>query len=299
MNSFRLFVFFVVVLWQGAVLAASAGDENTGSSDVTEQLVRMGVSSSELLQLKTALQQAGFTEESIKRIYERMHDAVSDGAPSGALLAKINEGVAKGASAEQISRVMTVMRERYVRSELYLQELGIRETERAEIMLLLVNVQTAGMAAGDLERIISRLSRADGGNSDHKEEMQIIRESLLLTQELRRLGVDSTLVADMATGLLAKNADSNDFSDITASFRRMNDRNLVAEQTRLCLANMASGADIGQLRESLQVRVNRQAEKRVGSEPGTGAGQGNQQGQDNGNGHQNGGNTGNGAKRGG
>ena len=295
MKSLCLFVSFVFVLWHGAILAATAVDNNTGSSNASEQLVRMGVRSNELLQLKTSLQQAGFTEESIERIYERMYEAVNDGVPFGALVAKINEGVVKGVSAEQISRVMTVMRERYARSSLYLQELGIRETERAEIMLLLVNVQTAGMAVGDLERVISRLHRAEGSNSDQKEEMQIIREALLFTQELRRLGADSALVADLAAGLLAKKADSNDFRDITASFRRMNDRRLVAEQARLCLKNMKSGADIGQMRETLQVRVNRQAEKGVHSEQQTGAGQG----QDNGNGHQNGGNNDKGGKHGG
>jgi len=289
MKGLCLSVFLGFFLLQGTVLAATVGDGNTSSSTITERLSRKGAASDEFSQLNTVMQNAGFTRDDIVRVHAGLNEAVSHGVPSGPLIGKINEGLVKGASAEQIIRAMTMVGERYTRAGQYMQELGMMKTDGGVVLPLLVNIQTAGMAADDLNKVVSRLREATGRNDDHADEDRLIRETLIFTQELRRFGVHSELVADLASSLLAKGADSADFSNMTANFRRMSDRRIVGEQARRWLDTIETGANIAEVRKSMQTRFNGWAEETAKSHQKNSAEQGKQHGQDNGSGQQNGG----------
>jgi len=289
MKGLCLSVFLGFFLLQGAVLAATGSDGNTGSSALAEQLGRKDAASDDFSQLNSVMEEAGFTGDEIVRVRAGLNEAVSHGVPSGPLLGKINEGLVKGASAEQIIRAMTMVGERYTRAGQYMQELGMTKTNGAVVLPLLVNVQTAGMAADELNKVIFRLREATGRSNDHADENRLIRETLIFTQELRRLGVQSELVADLVSSLLAKGADSADFSNMTANFRRMSDRRIIGEQARRWLDTIETGANIAEVRKSMQTRFNGWAEKTTKSQQKNGEEQGKQQGQGNGSGQQNGG----------
>jgi cobalamin biosynthesis protein CobT len=257
-----------------------------------ERLLGAGVASGELAQLDTAMRDSGFTQDDIVRVNARLNDAVSHGVPSGPLLDKINEGIAKGVAAEQIVRAMAMVAERYARAGQYVGALDVKQTAHDTVLPLLVATQTAGMAADDLDRIISRLGEVTGRDNSHTDEDRLIRATLIFTREMRRLGVPSALVADLASSLLAKGADSAYFTDMTGSFRKIRDRRMVEEQARLCLGRLEAGADIGEVQNSVQSRMGNGPEPeqtmKSESESEQGAGQGESQGQENGSSQQDG-----------
>ncbi|SHO43115.1 hypothetical protein [Desulfopila aestuarii] len=287
MKGLCLSVVLGFFLIQGTALAVTGSGGNAGSPTTTERFLGESIASGELTQLKSAMQRSGFTEDEVSRIHAGLSEAVSHGVPSGPLMGKINEGIVKGASAEQIIRAVTMVGERYTRAGQYLQELGLQKNGGGAVLELLVNAQSAGMAPEDLGRVISLLRDETRRNNDRTRDDRLIWETLVFTQELRRLGVNSKLIADMASSLLVKGADSVDFGNMTANFRKTGDRRLVGEQANFLFGKIEAGADIVEVRKSVQTGMNGRVEQITKPESDTGAGKGGQQGQDNGGGQQN------------
>jgi len=247
---------FVSLLTMNTAMAETQERWQDMLQDSSHQLVRDGFAAEPLSQIDQGMDRAGFTVQERVRVHQELHNAVGQGAPQGELLGKINEGIAKNVSAEQIIAAMERMTGRYTRSQTYVRRLGLAgEPDAADVRQLLVNAQTAGMAAADLERVVSTLQDAVSAGGRKQDNASLIRGSLDFTQEMQRLGVDSRLVADLAESLLQNGADDGDFEDITDSLRKLRSRETIGQQARQCLMEINAGGSVATVRNRLQSRM--------------------------------------------
>lgn len=300
---FVLLAFFL--LQAGTVLAEKSDGGNKGSE--------IAVDSGELSKMNLAMQKAGFTGDQITRSQTALLEAAGDGVPQEVLFGKINEGIVKGASADQILRAMGIVRERHRRAAQYLQELGVSGEHGEAVRQFLVNAQAAGMAPDDLSRVVSRLQKGAVHIKERGDRELLVSESLRFVQEIRRLGGGSKPVANLAESMLQKGAQSHDFSEMTANFKKVMHRDMLEEQMRLCLGDIEASGNMTEARHAVRARVsgwtqqvaqpdpvmnvNRSGQK---SSPESGSGQPNgSDGQSGGSNGQGGGGTGSGTGTGG
>lgn len=150
-------------LLSGSMLLGDPVDEGL-SLQATEQLkvhtramIQAGVASPDAVKMTRAMEDRQFPVAEILRAQETVMKALREGLPAGPLLSKVQEGVAKGVPAQDLTRAMERTRSRYEHAYRNAAALAGSGSEANRTGEVIAEATAAGLAEPDADRILDRL----------------------------------------------------------------------------------------------------------------------------------------------
>jgi len=194
-----LFAACMVLIFSTYVLA---DDVDTSLGDaVSEQLkastratIQAGMDSEDAVHMTAIMQQNRFTQELAIRAQEIIRKGLQDGLPYDPIMNKAMEGMAKQVQHQNIVEAMEKTRARYAYSYQKAGQLADSKQLRQQLGNTIAQAMTAGLAQGDVDRIMQRLQTRD---MTRDQLCDLAQESFTTLREMTRLGVDSETGSDV------------------------------------------------------------------------------------------------------
>lgn len=219
----------IFVMAFGFFLFASValGDEvDTGLSSMateqvrvsTRQMIRSGINGDDALKMTRLMLQNRFRQEHTLRAHQIIIDAHKEGLPVEPIMSKAYEGMAKQVKDKNIVQAMEKVQSRYSFAYKQANELT---PNKAQIRLIGNNI-AEGLAAGvnnhDVGRIRDRLQQREQ-QMTNAQAGDLALETFRFAKDIARLGVSSSLAADLACQALQHHYSFEKMKSMRKSFR--------------------------------------------------------------------------------
>jgi hypothetical protein len=136
-----------------------------------------------------------FEEQSIIRARQTVLDTARDGLPTGPVMSKALEGMAKKVSQEQVIAAMEAVRSRHNLAFRLAQSLSDDITAHGPLTQVITDSLAAGMTAPEMEKILSRLNLPTRRHTRNQAE-NLSLQTLLTVRSMMRLGAMSKDVSN-------------------------------------------------------------------------------------------------------
>lgn len=184
----------------------------------TREMIQVGVPTDDAVKMTRSMVQKQFRNELTLAAQDEVIDACRKGLPYGPLLSKLQEGLVKQVSPENIVQAMKAVRERYE----YAYRHAMQVTTDKRKQNALGEAQAQGFAAGlktrDMNRINERvMDRIRLKTCDDCPQLAL--ESALTSRDMARLGVDSRTTGDVVCLALENGYDGPRMDRMRHQFR--------------------------------------------------------------------------------
>lgn len=184
----------------------------------TRTMIRVGVPAADAVEMTRRMIQHRFRNEETLQAQRQVAAACEEGLPYEPLFNKLQEGLAKQVSPEDIVKAMQSVRERYRYAYQYARQITSDKSKQKA----LGEAQAQGLAAGLKTRDMQRI------NEQVRERIrlktcddcpQLALESALAARDMARLGVDSGTTGDVVRRALESGYDSAQMLRMRHQFR--------------------------------------------------------------------------------
>jgi uncharacterized membrane protein YgcG len=245
----KLHTILCMSLLSGSILLGDAVDEGL-SVQATEQLkvhtrlmIQSGVASQDALRMTRAMEDRQFPVAEILRAQETVMQALREGLPAEPLLSKAQEGMTKGARAQEVTQAMARTRSRYERAYRNAAALTGSGPEANKTGEVIAEALAAGLAEQDADRILDRL------RTMAKDRLHLLaRECYLTAKVMAGYRVSSEAAANTVCSALQSGYRGQDLEALRTMFMKrakLENPTLVAMQYMKRIQNGAplSGLD--------------------------------------------------------
>lgn len=211
-----------LLLWAPMVFGDDV-DERLGNQateqlrNSTRQMIHSGIENDAAIKMTQLMLEHNFRQELMLRAHEIIMDANKKGLPTGPLMSKVNEGLAKQIQAQNIVRAMERVRSRY---EFAFEQANVMAQERSQIQLM-GNAIAQGLAAGmneaDMKGIMNTIQqRAQHMTRDQRAELAA--ETFSAVRDMARLGLSSRETAEFVCQALQHEYTAQEMKTLRNSF---------------------------------------------------------------------------------
>ncbi len=185
----------------------------------TRQMIRSGIDKDEAIKMTRLMLENHFTKGQVLRAHEIIMNARREGLPTGPIVSKAFEGMAKHVEEGNVVRAMETIRSRYALAYGYAKRLTHEMAQRHQIGDTIANCFAAGISDKDMEAIVQALhQRTQTRQMTRAQIGELATEAFRAARDMARLGVSSKTAADVVCGALRHRYSATEMRTMSKSF---------------------------------------------------------------------------------
>jgi hypothetical protein len=222
-NVMKKTIIILFILLTGSSAAfADAVDDGLGQNaspqvrTSTREMINAGIPEKDAIGITQLMTRSMFQERQILQVHQKIRETAQEGLPSGPVMNKVREGIAKKAGAEQVVRAMDQTRSRY--SYAYRQARSLNDTGvPSPLGDAIAEGMAAGMGQGDMDQIMARLKTRE--RTMTRDQIQSLATgSFAAARDMTRSGVAPTASSDVVCQALEHSWQYRDMERLRTSF---------------------------------------------------------------------------------
>ena len=216
----------VVVCVLLSSVATATGDQGGGLlsdkapvelKEGVAQMISAGIPEEVAVELTHAMWNSRMESKHVLAAQNIVVDSHRKGLPTKPLVNKAYEGLSKKVAAETIVAAMEKVRDRYEFSYGQMDSVVQRQQRKKRLGDILASAMAAGLTREDAVGLIDNL-KARSRTMNEASFDSLVRESLVLSRDLARVGVSSDAAAQVVTQALQKQYDASRMENLRNSF---------------------------------------------------------------------------------
>jgi hypothetical protein len=255
MKHLFIYVVGIILLLVSVPAEAAPAIPDTWSTELrasSNAVLKEGVEVDDIIEMTRKMIAAGLDDNAIIQAQKIIRQAIEQNLSPTPIYDKAFEGLAKGVSAPRLLTAMHQVRTRYELAHRLATTLTDDPDTQNDLSVTLAAAQAAGINRQNLEKISGALRVRNENTHRIQERNHLLLDSLAISRDLARRGIDPEIVGGIISGILTKGANASEIREVARMLNNQKSKLSINERAQICLQVINAETSSTAIMETLQ-----------------------------------------------